>query len=58
MHSTCMGNLQTQTLYACLQGFVDCKNGSMKYLMEKPVQDGKITKWVLLLSEFDIMYVT
>ena len=30
----------------------------MKYLMEKPVQDGKIAKWVLLLSEFDIKYVT
>ena len=30
----------------------------MKYLMEKPVQDGKTAKWVLLLSEFDIKYVT
>ncbi|XP_075640486.1 uncharacterized protein LOC142612255 [Castanea sativa] len=30
----------------------------LKYLMEKPVQDGKATKWVLLLSEFDIKYVT
>ena len=30
----------------------------MKYLVEKPVQDGKTTKWVSLLSEFDIKYVT
>ena len=30
----------------------------LKYLMEKPVQDGKATKWVLLLPEFDIKYVT
>ena len=30
----------------------------LKYLMENPVQDGKTTKWVLLLSEFDIKYVT
>ena len=30
----------------------------LKYLMEKPVQDGKTAKWVLLLSEFDIKYVT
>ena len=30
----------------------------LKYLMEKFVQDGKIAKWVLLLSEFDIKYVT
>ena len=26
--------------------------------MEKPMQDGKNAKWVLLLSEFDIKYVT
>ena len=30
----------------------------LKYLMEKPVQDGKKAKWVLLLSGFDIKYVT
>ena len=30
----------------------------LKYLMEKPMQDGKIAKWVLLLSKFDIKYVT
>ena len=30
----------------------------LKYLMEKPVQDRKIAKWVLLLSKFDIKYVT
>ena len=30
----------------------------LKYLMEKLVQDGKTTKWVLLLSKFDIKYVT
>ena len=53
MRSTCLGNPQTQTLYACLQGFVDFKNGSFEVLKEKPVQDGKIAKWVLLLSECD-----
>ena len=30
----------------------------LKYLMEKSMQDGKTSKWVLLLSEFDIKYVT
>ncbi|XP_075633385.1 uncharacterized protein LOC142605843 [Castanea sativa] len=30
----------------------------LKYLIEKPVQDGKTAKWVLLLSEYDIKYVT
>ena len=30
----------------------------LKYLIEKSVQDGKTAKWVLLLSEYDIQYVT
>ena len=30
----------------------------LKYLMEKPVQDGKTAKWVLSLSKFDIKYAT
>ena len=30
----------------------------LKYLTEKAMQDGKTAKWVLLLSEFDIKYVT
>ncbi|XP_075640424.1 uncharacterized protein LOC142612194 [Castanea sativa] len=33
------------------------KMNPLKYLMEKAVQDGKTTKWDLLLSEFDIKYV-
>ena len=34
------------------------KMDPLKYLMEKPVQDGKTAKWVLLLLEFDIKYMT
>ena len=30
----------------------------LKYLMEKPMQDGKMTKCVFFLSEIDIKYVT
>ena len=30
----------------------------LKYQMEKPMQDRKIAKWVLLLSKFDIKYLT
>ena len=35
MCNTCMGNLQTPTLYACLQGPVNCKNGSFEVLNGK-----------------------
>ena len=34
------------------------KMDPLKYLMEKPVQGEKTAKWILLLSEFDIKYVT
>ena len=34
------------------------KMDHLKYLMEKHVQDGKAAKWVLLLLEFDIKYMT
>ena len=30
MCSTCMGYSKAQTLHACFQGFVDCKNGSFE----------------------------
>ena len=40
------------------QVFLIARMDPLKYLMEKPVQDGKTAKWVLLLSEFDIKYVT
>ena len=58
MCSTCMGNPQTQTLYACFQGLVDYKNESFEVFDGKAVQDGKTAKWVLLLSEFEVKYVT
>ena len=32
--------------------------GPLKYLMGKPMQDGKTATRVLLISEFDIKYVT
>ena len=30
MCSTCIGNLKTQTLHACFQGLINCKNGSFE----------------------------
>ena len=40
MCSACMGNLKTQTLHACFQGLVDCKDGPFK------IPDGEAgAKW-------------
>ena len=47
-----MGNPQAHTLYACLQGLIDWKNGPIE------ISNGKTTKRVLLLSKFDIKYLT
>jgi len=30
----------------------------VKYIFEKPVLTGRIARWQVLLSEFDIVYVT
>ncbi|XP_070057235.1 uncharacterized protein [Nicotiana tomentosiformis] len=30
----------------------------LKYIFQKPMPTGKLTKWKILLSEFDIIYVT
>ena len=30
----------------------------MKYIFQKPMPTGKLAKWQILLSEFDIVYVT
>jgi len=31
---------------------------SIKYIFEKPALTGRIARWQMLLSEFDILYVT
>jgi len=30
----------------------------VKYIFEKPALTGQITRWQVLISEFDIVYVT
>ena len=30
----------------------------LNYLLEKPMQDGRTAKWLMLLTQFDITYVT
>ena len=40
------------------KGLLIARMDPLKYLMGKTVQDGKTAKWVLLLSKFDIKYVT
>ena len=62
LEKTCVALVQaTYKLKHCMLAFkvlLIARMGPLKYLVEKLMQDGKTTKWVLLLSEFDIKYVT
>ena len=53
-----MGNPKTQALHACFQGLVDSKNRPYEISDGKARARWETAKWVLLLSEFDIKYVT
>ena len=53
-----MGNPKTQTYMLAFKVLLIARMDPLKYLIEKPVQDGKMAKWILLLSEFGIKYVT
>jgi len=37
---------------------VDIQDGPIKYIFEKPALSGRIARWQMLLSEYDIVYVT
>ena len=58
MCSACIGNPKTQTLHACFQGLVDCKNGSFEildgetlFMMSMIVYDEK-----LCYDEYDCLW--
>ena len=35
---------------------VVCKNDVVKYMLSMPILSGRIGKWILVLSEFDLRY--
>ena len=37
--------------------FVDTDDSAIKYLMNKPITNARVTRWLLILQEFDISIV-
>jgi hypothetical protein len=35
---------------------VECKDDVVKYMLSLPILNGRIRKWILALSEFDLTY--
>ena len=46
------------TIYVESYYLVDLSNGSIKYIFEKPALTGRIARWQMLLSKYDIEYRT
>ena len=39
-----------------LIGIYECKDDVIKYMLSLPILNGRIGKWILALSEFDLRY--
>ncbi|XP_070039260.1 uncharacterized protein [Nicotiana tomentosiformis] len=53
-----MDSSNVEALLLCLHHISHIKDGSVKIHLQKPTPTGKLAKWQILLSEFDIIYVT
>ena len=49
---------EIETLFFFVYYISHFKNGFVKYIFQKAMPTGKLAKWKMLLSEFDIVYVT
>ncbi|XP_042514280.1 uncharacterized protein LOC122088961 [Macadamia integrifolia] len=49
-----------QAIYYLSKKFTDCETrmDPIKHLFEKPALTGRLARWLLLLAEFDIVYIT
>ncbi|XP_070040710.1 uncharacterized protein [Nicotiana tomentosiformis] len=53
-----MDSSKVEALLLCVHHISHIKDGSLKYIIQKPMPTGKLEKLQKLLSEFDIIYVT
>ena len=52
-----MGRIEFKTHYPTFPNVGSGQNGSTKYLFEKPALSGRLSRWLILLAEFDLKYV-
>ena len=53
-----MGYKEAKALFSVLQNKVISKIDPLRYLFQVPALTGKISRWLVLLIEFDIEYIT
>lgn len=60
MHLLCfdMDSPEVETIFLCVHYISHIKDGSAKIHLSETHACGKLAKWQILLSEFDIIYVT
>ena len=58
MLSTSIDSSEAQAVHALPHHLAYCKVRSIKFIFKKPSLSGRIARWQVLLSEFDILYVS
>ena len=57
MLCTCLDGTKVETYHLTFQLWVVARIDSLKYLFEKPTLSGRLSRWLILLVEFDLKYV-
>jgi len=47
---------QIKTLLAIVECTVICKDDVVRYMLTMPIMSGRISKWILAMSKFDLRY--
>ena len=57
MLCTCLGRREVETYHLTFPNMVVARMDPLKYLFEKPTLSGRLSRWLILLAEFDLKYV-
>lgn len=52
-----MGCVEIETHYSTIQVWIVARLDPLKYLFENPTMSGRLSRWLILLVEFDLKYV-
>ena len=57
MFRSCMGCTEIEAYHPTIPSRIVARMDPLKYLFEKPVLSGRLSRWLILLIEFDLKYV-
>ena len=52
-----MGRVEVETHHSAFQIWIVARMDPLKYLFEKPTLSGRLSRWLILLVEFDLKFV-